>query len=638
MVTFAAHNCKIAIMATRKTIHRVLLAACLWLVAGSSIFAHKGVQAEGDALYERLLDYGLRGMTDSVYARKDAALQFFADNHQWEHYYYVANLAIQLRVMRDDQPMEGLRQCRELYKFATDHRHDYGQASVLARLGWLYGYIGDHQEAVAQLRESIPMFRHHKTNLDILDIYYTYAYMLELTGNYDEEARVIDEGMERYRQMEWRDTTSLAYRTVQGNLLNAKALMEVRRGNLDRAAELIGVIRQRVGKGFELTSYESLRTIAEYHVARKEYSEALAVTDSMLQMTEELNSGLRWGLTLLRSEIIRNLGRGDEAYDMLRQLMATRDNAETSKMRRQLSEFDSFYQIKRMELREEKAHFWYAVSIGLVCIMALMVFAFFRQRTARLLARKNQELEQALDHAQEADRMKTAFVQHISHEIRTPLNIITGFAQIISNPEYELSEEDRNRMLADIGHNTNEITNFVNELLELSESESQSHYDKNDDVDVVALCQQVLDRAEGEAAGRVRLVLDNRLAEHFMLRSNDVALQKILDRLMSNALKFTAEGCITIRIDTGQNTQLRIEVEDTGIGIPAEQSEKIFERFYKVNSFKQGIGLGLTVARRTAELLGGTLTLDTSYASGARFVLKLPTLNITRAPARHFCL
>jgi hypothetical protein len=87
MVTFAAHNCKIAIMATRKTIHRVLLAACLWLVAGSSIFAHKGVQAEGDALYERLLDYGLRGMTDSVYARKDAALQFFADNHQWEHYY-----------------------------------------------------------------------------------------------------------------------------------------------------------------------------------------------------------------------------------------------------------------------------------------------------------------------------------------------------------------------------------------------------------------------------------------------------------------------------------------------------------------------------------------------------------------------
>jgi len=148
---------------------------------------------------------------------------------------------------------------------------------------------------------------------------------------------------------------------------------------------------------------------------------------------------------------------------------------------------------------------------------------------------------------------------------------------------------------------------------------------------VVALCQQMLDRAEGEAAGRVRLVLDNRLAEHFMLRSNDVALQKILDRLMSNALKFTAEGCITIRIDTGQNTQLRIEVEDTGIGIPAEQSEKIFERFYKVDSFKQGIGLGLTVARRTAELLGGTLTLDTSYTSGARFVLKLPTLQFRLA-------
>jgi len=81
--------------------------------------------------------------------------------------------------------------------------------------------------------------------------------------------------------------------------------------------------------------------------------------------------------------------------------------------------------------------------------------------------------------------MKTAFVQHISHEIRTPLNIITGFAQVISNPEYDVTEEDRNRMLADISHNTSEITNFVNELLELSESESQSHYPKNDDVDIL---------------------------------------------------------------------------------------------------------------------------------------------------------
>ena len=180
------------------------------------------------------------------------------------------------------------------------------------------------------------------------------------------------------------------------------------------------------------------------------------------------NSGLCWGLALLRSEIIRHLGRGDEAYDTLHEMMNLRNTAAVSQLRRQLSEMDSLNEMDEMRVREQRAHFWYAVSIAAVIILALLVFAFFRQHTARLLARKNQELATALDHAQESDRMKTAFVQHISHEIRTPLNIITGFAQVISSPDYDVSPDDRNRMLADISHNTNEITNLVNELLELS--------------------------------------------------------------------------------------------------------------------------------------------------------------------------
>jgi len=91
---------------------------------------------------------------------------------------------------------------------------------------------------------------------------------------------------------------------------------------------------------------------------------------------------------------------------------------------------------------------------------------------------------------------------------------------------------------------------------------------------------------------------------------------------MSNALKYTEKGSVKIRL-TMEGDLLRIEVEDTGIGIPEEHQEKVFERFYKVDSFRQGIGLGLTVARRTAELLDGTLTLDSTYTDGARFILKM---------------
>jgi signal transduction histidine kinase len=217
--------------------------------------------------------------------------------------------------------------------------------------------------------------------------------------------------------------------------------------------------------------------------------------------------------------------------------------------------------------------------------------------------------------------MKTAFVQHISHEIRTPLNIITGFAQVVSNPDYELSDEDRNRIMADISHNTNEITNFVNELLELSESESQSQYQLDEDVDVAALCRETIEAHEAKNQGRLSLSVSSELPDGYRLKSNAAAIRKILDCLMSNALKFTSNGSVTIRLKT-EDEKLEMAVEDTGKGIPRDQQERVFERFYKVDSFVQGIGLGLTVARRTAQLLGGTLTIDPNYTSGCRVVFR----------------
>lgn len=133
-------------------------------------------------------------------------------------------------------------------------------------------------------------------------------------------------------------------------------------------------------------------------------------------------------------------------------------------------------------------------------------------------------------------------------------------------------------------------------------------------------CASAAGRATKQGAGCLQLSVESSLPEGFTIRSNANALGKILARLLSNALKFTEQGRVTVRLSEAGG-QLRIEVEDTGIGIPPEHQEKIFERFYKVDTFKQGIGLGLTVARRTAELLGGTLTLDGSYTAGARFVV-----------------
>ena len=325
-------------------------------------------------------------------------------------------------------------------------------------------------------------------------------------------------------------------------------------------------------------------------------------------------------MLLKKYEVNMKAGRLDTARAVSISITERLDSAITLSRSAEAREEAAVHQ-KELEMTAENERYMRQQHITRLTIMAAVILLLFVYIVVR--HRVQARLAKALEHAKESDRMKTAFVQHISHEIRTPLNIITGFAQVVSNPDYELSKEDRNRIMADISHNTTEITNFVNELLELSESESQSVYQLDDDVDVPTICQEAIEASETANQGRLVLSVNSELPEGYRLKSNAAAIRKILDRLMSNALKFTVNGSVTIRLKS-EKGQLKIEVEDTGKGIPHDQQERVFERFYKIDSFVQGMGLGLTVARRSAQLLGGTLTIDPTYTTGCRFVITLP--------------
>ena len=271
---------------------------------------------------------------------------------------------------------------------------------------------------------------------------------------------------------------------------------------------------------------------------------------------------------------------------------------------------------------------WFAAVIALLAVALGLVASRYLQkrRYQKRLLKQNKELEIALDRAKESDRMKTSFIEQVSHEIRTPLNVITGFAQVITNPHYELEEQERNTMINDISKNTVEITNLVNELLEVAEDESREHYERNDNVNIHQLCQEVINSASVINNGHLQLNYKNMLDQDFTLRTNKIALKKILNQLMNNALKFTKEGEIELKVrERAANGGVEFTVTDTGIGIDKKYHEKIFERFYKVDTFKQGLGLGLTMSRKMAELLGGSLDIDNTYKKGARFVLILPS-------------
>jgi signal transduction histidine kinase len=267
-----------------------------------------------------------------------------------------------------------------------------------------------------------------------------------------------------------------------------------------------------------------------------------------------------------------------------------------------------------------------AIILLLVAALGLVVSrSLVRHRYQKRLLKKNQELEIALSRAEESDRMKTSFIEHVSHEIRTPLNVITGFAQIITNPTFHLKEEQRNKMINDISNNTIQITNMVNDLLELAQDESKVHYQQNDDVNINQLCEDVMKRMALVNNGKLQLQYKNLMDENFVMRSNRKALEKILSQLMKNAINFTKEGSVELRVrERAANGGIEFAVTDTGLGIAEKDYKKIFERFYKVDSFKPGMGLGLPMSRKIAERLGGTLDIDSSYKQGARFLLVMP--------------
>lgn len=302
-------------------------------------------------------------------------------------------------------------------------------------------------------------------------------------------------------------------------------------------------------------------------------------------------------------------------------------NAEMGLVR--LSEKAAQERIEMSEKASREREQWLAIVIGLLIVaLGLIVWRHLTRRAyQKRLVKQNKELEIALDRAQESDRMKTSFIHHVSHEIRTPLNIITGFTQVITNPHYQLDEAERNQMLNDISKNTIEITNIVNELLELAEDESREHYVKDKGVDVNSVCESVMQQMAMLNYGQLTLSYKNMLDDHFTITTNRNALERILIQLMKNALKFTEEGTVELRVrERAGNGGVEFSITDTGIGIAEENQERVFERFYKVDAFKQGLGLGLTMSRKMAELLDGSLEIDKEYKKGARFVLVLPTV------------
>lgn len=314
-----------------------------------------------------------------------------------------------------------------------------------------------------------------------------------------------------------------------------------------------------------------------------------------------------------------------EEYDVLREKMI---NEESNRLR---AEMDTRYDLNHLELERERliSRNRHIASLAISFVLLLSIAWGISQRLhlnkqkliQKKLVESNKEVIRQSEKAQESEKMKTAFVNSMCHEIRTPLNAINGFSNLLLDESIDAECKEEFPEL--IQKNTDLLTRLLTDLLEVSTLSSSVEELPMEEADIYSICMQEMDKLEStEKKKDIRYCLD--LDEgNCNIHTNVPYLSQTIAHLLNNANKFTESGQITLSCHKVDN-QLVIEVTDTGIGIPAEKQEWVFDRFTKLDEFKPGAGLGLYICQLIVKRLGGTIQIDKEYTQGTSFILTFP--------------
>ena len=233
----------------------------------------------------------------------------------------------------------------------------------------------------------------------------------------------------------------------------------------------------------------------------------------------------------------------------------------------------------------------------------------------------------ALMKVQEADKMKNAFIANMSHEIRTPLNAIVGFAHLVTETT---NASEQREYFSIINKNCDLLLKLINDILDLSKIESGRLNYNVSEVELRDICQEAYVVQSLKMTSDVALLYNSVAMPSVHLWIDPHRVEQVLLNLLSNAIKFTSKGFISLFYEV-EDMFVRVSVMDTGIGIPEDKLESVFERFVKLDDFYQGVGLGLPICKMIVEQLGGEIGVRSELGKGSTFWFTLPLVVTDKA-------
>lgn len=526
---------------------------------------------------------------------------------------------------------------------ADKEHQEYGQASGNYNLALIYQVIGQDSNAVVAFRKGLVWL---DKNLDrpMLELQFLSDMVVStLRLNLLDESEKL---LIRYENL--LDRMEQDYET-KGYLFPVffhKCLLNTKYSEFYTRSDQLGKAHDYLEKASAFISdtlsgfvkYAYYQSEALYYMKVKNNQKALSAIDNALALENDLdmmnlkmkvlrqNGQLQEAILVYKKMLKMNASINNDAFNrQITQLRALNDLNDSEKQNRELKHQNEQIASKQRQL------FHILVTISILLILVLILYRLYC-RTHRLknellrekdsLLESEKQLRIIKEKAVEANRLKTVFLANISHEIRTPLNAIVGFSELLVDNSFQ--EKEKVVFASTINHSSELLMNLINDVLELSRLESGNNSFTIREWDAVVLCREILSEVETKLLPGVKLIF-NHSVESLPLNTDRFRLRQLLKHLLSNAVKFTRKGEVNLAIETDrENDLIRFIVTDTGCGIPADMGMKIFERFEKLDEFKQGTGLGLAICQLVATRFGGSLYLDPSYTEGARFVFVHP--------------
>lgn len=597
------------------------------LVAADQQIAYEqqqgNVEKEGQARWQKIVTLKNFSLTEMQAAEAEVQMGWFRKHGQWDYYYRTwqlrANALCALGKLQ-----AALHETQQMLDDAKERDNKLGRAMAYKQIGVIYLNMKQTEPAIEALRHYAELMQDEKGDYASLsNIYYRMAKAYDYDKAFDKELQVTQEWFGFIKEKVAKDPEARTQEYYNSCYL-ARAAAYIGLENYAQARQALDVAANYAHQNnTALGLHHYYKMEARYYLAIGNASKALLYTDSVHLMTSERDDHTEE----VRAQALIMLGKGIEAARIYQQLYHEKDSVFGRDARQHLDELNTLFQVDELKTAQQRTKLIYTVVAALTIMLALLILLLFGWRSAIRQKKANEQLRIANERAAASSKMKTEFIRNISHEIRTPLNIVSGFTQVLTSPDMDLTEEEKKDMQERMAENADRITKLVDRMLALSDASSETVIDRRDKTNVRDLASQAIGHSKITAHTRpgnseATVTFEVEEMEPVTLCTSRLYAVRALAHLLENAVKFTPQGTIRLLAECTDRS-VRFIVEDTGIGIPVSESDNIFGEFVQLDSFADGTGIGLTVARSIARRMGGDLWLDTEYVKGARFVFEL---------------